>query len=844
MPGVDFEKKDHNVKFDSLQYELSNLPLTNGTVVVPQADVRKLIDSGANYSTLLRVFENGHNSQSFFSRSIQHPYGQEGPIAVVGPSIHQALEDAILYPQDQVDIVNPNVVSTDPDYEFRAENVLVNGDAESGEGSWVGDDFETGITLNSEWSVVTGDAYNAVSSYGVSSAYAAGGTYSMSLNPSNAGSDKRAAIRRSGIPCSPGTIVKITAVLRAPGDPGVRIGFGVTFEEGGGGVQSSLNPYIEDDLVVVEVGNASKGTGSAPSGSWQTTELWFLTGPNQTSFDFHFIAWDDGADYEHVYIDNIVLTGVGVGIAPWFTWNGVSLIRQNSTVYEGAWAFQFQVYDHSVTEHTQGVLQLVNTGADLGRTGTFTVWVRSGSARDVTALIKRGSATWIASQGKTLVPSTWTYFEVSGVVDEEQFYVEIRDAETALPGGTDGPPIQFDNAEFWFGLGEQTAGAILQNFFDQVKARGTLTWLKTDGFDGDTDSNGVTYADTEELVFWHGMNLLQVMDVFKGLGYEWDIVWNDAEETYEFEFYVPNTMGGDLTLDDFKVHPPSIPQGADITEMDPGYNTFLIEGETGVFQEGEHGTLAAAYGRREKYISFENAASAFALVGVVLNQIIKADRRKFALTASVPETFTSGLTARPGSLLKVHFSGMVDELQLRVARIMVTVDQEGLVSKVINFGENNYKEDIGGTTSTATSRALNDLLRKFHRRVQPGGGGGGGEGGGAPTVVICTTDSSEFSKGRADFQCGTSDAALIVNAMFASLGAFKGRLLLTEGTFGATEKVVVPDGFTIEGMGRGTRWVASVNDDWAIDVRHGGLLEKLNITNPDGSGARVVQPGC
>lgn len=61
-----------------------------------------------------------------------------------------------------------------------------------------------------------------------------------------------------------------------------------------------------------------------------------------------------------------------------------------------------------------------------------------------------------------------------------------------------------------------------------------------------------------------------------------------------------------------------------------------------------------------------------------------------------------------------------------------------------------------------------------------------GGGGGAPTVVIAAADSSDLSKGRADFTCsGTNDQVTIRAAIAASnaLSGIVGRILFTEGTF-------------------------------------------------------------
>lgn len=680
IPGAGpLTKKDFAVEFDHLQVGLGDSEPSSGIIGVSRSTKDRIIDSANNENSLIRVFKDGHNCQSFIASSVRYPYGHTGPVQVTGKTIHGELEYGVILPQNYP-------ADNDPDYEYRAKNVLINGDAE-GEESWVGDDFEDGPPAGDPWSPIFGDGWNDPHSYGVTSAWARNGTYSLRFNP--AGS-QFSGIKRT-VSCRPSTIVTVVGWLNSPepDDVGVQLMLGATVAEGG--AKYGLEQYyLEDGLLVAEAGNAPKGTGmTADTTTWYSTTLRFLTGPNQRSFDLMFIKGPDGiATADDVLLDDISLAGEGLGTEPWDTWVGVTMLRQFSVVDEGDYAFQFQVTNYQATEYLQGILQRIRTGANQGRRFTFKTKVRKTTSGDrrVVALIKRGSGTWYpGSKVVTVNPAAgWVDIEVSAIIDEDRFSVQVRDAQTHDPGGSNGPVIYVGKSVAYWGLGEQPAGKIIQDQIQAVKDRGSLTWLKTDSFDESTDSNGVAWLELEEMVVWHGMTILQLLEVFKQKGFGWDVIWNEGAGQYELQVFVPYTMGGDLTSSGLKFHALNLHE-ADIDERDPGANTFYAEGETGVYAEGANALLQGGYGRRERWLDTESSLTEADLQRRIGKASVTAQAERFSLVADVGRWFVPAQTARVGSLVKVEMSGDVAERQERIARMSFSVT-DGVESTRLIFG--------------------------------------------------------------------------------------------------------------------------------------------------------------
>lgn len=768
LPGAGtFEKKDFLVEFESLQVDFLNSGIGNGMALVNKHTKDRLIDSENNEASLLRVFKDGQNIQSFFTRSARSPYGSTSKVPVAGPTIHEAIDHGVILPQNY-----PS--SDDPDYEYASEDVLINGNAE-GEDAWDGDDFEEGPPAEDAWSIIQGESFTALSpgGFGVTSAWAETGTYSFRINP--AGTYSGAS---RSVPCRPSSIINIYANVSTPlsGDFGAIPAIGVKIDKETGGAHYGIGQYwIDDQWILAEINNVPKGTGATSDDTWHPIHLKFITGSKQTSFEFGLMN-TGGTDADNLLMDNVVVEGDGIGVEPWKPWLGTTLSRTQDEVHSGEWAFVFRVFDYTLTDYTQGVAQDMTTGANLNRRGTFNVWIRqdSGSPRQVAAIIRKGSGTWFGAHLIDLPSGVWTEFTVSRVITEDRFTVEIRDYETFYPGGSNGPEIYFDDAEFWWGLGERTAGHIVQDHFGYVKDRGLFTWLKTDGFDESVDSNGVPWPDPLEMWLWHGMSLYQMMEVFRQRGYEWDIVWNEAEETYELEFYYPYTMGGDLTSSGLKLHAVNMKMG-DIVENDPIFTKWYGEGTDGTYAEAENAALLAGYGGREAWIDFPSAATEDDLGTRLTKASVDSERTKFSLVTKMGPEFNPGVTARCGSLVKVEMSGEVDEQQLRIARMVYTVSATGVEMTTINYGNEDYGEPPGGTTSLSTSVALNKLLRQFQKRMLDKIGSGEGEGpdkGMAHALIVSTSEpQSIIDKG--DYTIPDSDSGEPLLAAVAILRNLK-----------------------------------------------------------------------
>lgn len=143
-----------------------------------------------------------------------------------------------------------------------------------------------------------------------------------------------------------------------------------------------------------------------------------------------------------------------------------------------------------------------------------------------------------------------------------------------------------------------TPGTILLDIISDAQARGTISLLTT-SFTATLDTTGNAWSASFNLVLKRGMTYLQVLDLFKSLGFDWEI-------TPDLQLNVWNRRGTDRTL---QSEPPHLINGLNVEMLDRSEkfkdptNVILLEGDDGQMWESEDSTSSALYDRHEGYVS-------------------------------------------------------------------------------------------------------------------------------------------------------------------------------------------------------------------------------------------------
>jgi len=839
--------------------------------------ITKVIDTSNDHGSIIRVFDDeDSNVFTFFAESLEQLYEEDGaPTTVVhGQGIASILDKMVIQPFSGLDGVHPNWQWGGED-----QNLLRNADAEAT--PFPNSGFEDGDT--GYWDTTENDdLFNPATLVAVKSSIdARSGDWYGLVNPNGTTS----GVRRTLQGLLRGETYTITGYLNEP------LGLGERFRAGVSGAASSshTNAYVEDDIHWAELGNATQGNGSS-TGVYQLTTLTFVAGADQVEL---FIVYEGAAD-PNFLLDDWNISGDNVGIEPWEAYalqsSTMNFARYTTAqAHSGGASIEFQGVDRPYLSQfgiigygTIGLWQDISV--TIGKTYTGSAWVRHNGASAVylrliwsrntpkgelstttfgNQLPGPGSS-YMKSTTVLISPNTWTKIQMTGKTDVSSLKFRVAFAGSLAKtdvGDFTSPTIWVDDAAMFEGLPATTTGDILQSIITPIQDRGVGDWLDISTWAAATDSNNVAWDLAERAMdIPPGQTVLQLLDSFVELGYEWTVVWNGT--AFSLRVYNPEGLGvdhgGTLTFHPREGWRPTVWQ-----ESLPPYTAVLAEGDQGIYSYGEDAGLLAGYGRWEgslflSGVGITQSANLDQWIAQELNRVIT---QRFAARAEMIPTKRFGSDWGLGDKVVFAFNNTpFGEKEERIATVQIvcTDEDEQNVTYSVDFVKAVLLEPLGGTTSAPTSYMLNKLLRKFRKRIEVPKGGvpfGGGDVTGIPTIFIACSDAHPNSKVVAHYQFdGENDVAIYELALQSILDdapTTGGRIVISEGhfyidpAFNGTYGTRVTDRIHLMGMGAYRTFIVNQGNGTAgnalIEVQTDGEMSDIGFDTVTGFVGRVVK---
>lgn len=648
----------------------------------------------------------------------------------------------------------------------------------------------------------------------------------------------------------PGRTYTINGRLNEPTASGGRYRVGVSDAING----SHTNAYEDTEgYWWAEIGNAAQGAGSA-DGTWQSINIVFEATSSGAEM---IIEWADPGAGPDLRVDGFTISGFQVGLLPWkpYILNFTEIFeRQTTTKHSGLAALRTQSTDFVYTNPYTGQQGWARTGPYQnlnivsGKTYTGSGWVYQASGSDKTFLLvfqRVISLGTIGSPGSSymvskafVVPSgVWTFLEMTGVADTTEIRFELRwQYQGAFDTLGHQSPIWFvDDCSFYEGFPATTPGDILTILLDHAVDRGVLDWIDYSSFDDVNDSSTTPWPEVIGLQVQWGQSYGQLLDQFVDLGYEWELIPKlvpVGNLTHDLNLYI---SGGIDNAPATAINPKQGMSGGSVVNRIPDYTTVVVEGAGEAYSIVTDATTAANFGPLEDYIANRQLTEEATRVLAANQYLAYEAANRNAVQVEVFETLEHPrplVDYRPGDSIPFQLPPGLAKETRRVQRIDYT-----------NSFPTRY--GITGSRLLDGEAAAYDLIwrmwRRFNRPEVGGGGGGGGGKGGHFTVQVAASDATLTSQDKADegFVCGGASDDINILAAIA-MCAGNGEVHLSEGTFNTTSKIVVPEGVTLSGRGRGTHINAAVNDDWAVDGQFGANLKDFDCSNSLGHGVRLV----
>lgn len=787
------------LKYENLVCQVEMNDIGYGRVIFTGDDdtISDIIDTANDHASIIRIFDDQEqNVFSFWSEFLDQVYEPQGMTTVHGPGIGSILGKMIVQPKNGLN-------DDDPDWLWGSEeNLLTNPGFEDEPLGIANPGFEDGNRL--PWWAGAIDGKSAT--LAVQTSVVDTGTYAAICTPLLQEGGMSTNIRLVGDK-------EYHITMRFRGVSGVEYQFGVTSQDS---VPLLGSAFFETENTQ-EVQKRWNGTGG-----WQTIELDFKSGKNQTSTQLS-IRESETFNGGPFYVDNFTMTGFGIGIDPWTISQQID--RPNPLRYG-----EYDVFEVTDEEAHSGTYSLkINPGA-LGRayagaqqvvsvkpltTYHGSVWVYPMSSEDFRFVVRSPIDELLVEETMdNLTPFEWTQITLppfKTLANQTRAIFRIANAEQS------GNPSAFfvDDAELFEGIPAAPVGEILHALIDPIQARGVGAWLDTSTFDDTTDSNGNPWTRDEGIGIPPGQSILQVLDAFVDMGYEWLVEWDDDLEVFALKVYNYEGLGEDKT-DTLTFHPREGWRPTVYQESMPPYTAVLGEGDPGIWAYEEDAGMVSGYGRLEGSASLSGVGipSVGGLTNWLTQQLGIIKDHRFAIRAEVAsrEDRRFGTAWSLGD--KVNFAFPDTHIGLKSERIhslqiLAAAGDEADLLYTLDFVKTVLIEPPSGTTSAPTSYVLNRFLRKFNRKITspsltaaPIAATGGGSGG-APTIVVAASDATQASKDKADFVCtGIGDEQVVQTA--AALMPSGGRIILTEGVFRFTTDIVFLWNIHLLGLGPAT----------------------------------------
>jgi len=634
----------------------------------------------------------------------------------------------------------------------------------------------------------------------------------------------------------------------------VRADSGLRYQVGASGPEG-LRALGPSTAVVEESAGYSDGFEAHYSflgnGAFQLATLTFRTAPGQTSTQLSIRDLTSPLDLQDFDFDDVGITGIGIGMAPWEPTHTDPNIVSTFEVSQLVTPFEGNYHGHIVAEQYSGGKQQIS-GVNPGETWTYIARIQGlvGGHRwgievkDVTGRIIPGSQVTQLVTG----PGTWDLFEITfrmpDVLPRGEVEIWIVNHHTAVSTG------YFDGVQFYHGLPAATYGEIAKTILDDLTTNHApgfeaLTFVKYDSFDEVNDSNGDPWATPQSYKAEVGKTVINILEDFAQKGFESKVVDLDgADPTFDVELviYEPDGLGTDASaLPGVAIVAGTNVLPTEIVRSAPVANDVVVQGADRLIVRVEDAASIAAVGRIGAYVSAPE------LTG--LASVTERANRELAVR-TVPVSLRPTILESPDHTTPYYDFGvgwtvkctLPPKVVSQGRRVMAVTGRWGGVDEQATFDVDMDRRVFASNSSLALVRAVDVLWRKFTGRVRipepvttPTTDG---VLGGEFTVSVAASDATDDEKRKADlFANGLNDYAIISEALVRADG---GLVKLSSGTFtfNSGEFLNLSDDH-IKGVGIET--VLSVVERVLVSTR--GSLRNLTVHHQNGTGISCVSVG-
>ncbi len=658
---------------DVVDYTLKLGMFGSGTLVVPR-DLARLDDilfvDPSNHAndvgSLIRAYVGANHLFDFYASRMAIEYGDLGnrTAKITGGALGSALERTRLRQNDWGDTSEATIVV--PDWEYGVGSNLLRNAGFEDDSSPVYT-FENGNLQG--WTEYTGDdVADLFAGPDVTQDEARTGSWSTVFDPLTFSTAKLTGIVSPAIPVLNGAGVTVDGFLLSNL---VGIRFVMFLEVGDGFTDNSTNGYVINDRILVELDNAAEGTGSTDQ-TFQQCTIDADLGTKQTSMRLGF-AMFDAVSGPLAYIDDVTVTGEGIGTDPWEEHGNITTFEiSTANVRSGDSALKWKPGNDDLG--TNGPYQVVS-GLTVGASYTAEFWVyhEAGANRDFRAAFKYPSAEFAVSALVTVPTATYKRVAVNWVADNEIMWITIRkaDATTAFDVWT-------DDTSLTKGLPIANVGIILNAIIDDAATnhsgenRTALSWLTVD-FTTLQDSDSVNWDTAVSLRLKRGSTYRKIIEQFTVLGYEFDMRPDPSDDTdLRLEAYNPGTLGTDRTTGDGGAIIDGFIAAGPLIRREPAATYVMVEGETLQWADTRNTVLETPWGEIEMYIGSKDQLIS-SLPAQAIAELAAIDQQELRFTLQNP-SLTPGVDYRIGDIVRVT-PGVIATAKYRVMGITVKGDE-------------------------------------------------------------------------------------------------------------------------------------------------------------------------
>jgi hypothetical protein len=357
------------------------------------------------------------------------------------------------------------------------------------------------------------------------------------------------------VACEPGRVVHLQAVIKEPLALGQRYTLSVSGASDMAATATFPNNFTFQDAVLAELGNvASTGTGcpgGASDGTWQVLDVEVTTGSEQTSLvvsvqnDHHPSCGDLDGSYPAFRLGDITIEGWGIGLEPFTPFevanHDTDSFQRVTDIAPPGGTYSMQL---NPTGADAGADQIVDVNPNGHYRSTVQVWTTGFIAGDtVTLELLQLDDTVLATVTAPYADGVWTQFDIATDIPST---IEQARYRVYYSGSNDPAVLNLANFAVRPGVDAATPGLILIDLLAPIQARGAVDFLVFN-FDASLDSAGQAWLTTIAIEINPGSSILDVLERFVALGYEWQIAPVNYAEGGDtgMELYVWNTRALD-----------------------------------------------------------------------------------------------------------------------------------------------------------------------------------------------------------------------------------------------------------------------------------------------------------